>query len=92
MKIIDKFKKIEFAKLDVGATFKYESAYYIKTHRVKTNDSEYNAIVSDVGKSFDFRKKLYDDYVHGNEFFDGNMSRKRLDEEMRNFNRQMYGG
>ncbi len=56
------------------------------------NDSEYNAIVSDVGKSFDFRKKLYDDYVQGNEFFDGNMSRKRLDEEMRNFNRQMYGG
>lgn len=44
MKIIDKFKKIEFAKLDVGATFKYESAYYIKTHRVKTNDSEYNAV------------------------------------------------
>ncbi len=56
------------------------------------NDSEYNEILNNRKLLFDFRKNLYDDYVQGNEFFDGNMSRKRLDEEMRNFNQQMYGG
>ena len=49
------------------------------------NDSEYNDILRDVGKLFDFRKKLYEEYVQGNEYFDGRMNRKRLDEEMRNF-------
>lgn len=55
------------------------------------NDSEYNDILRDVGKLFDFRKKLYEEYVQGNEYFDGRMNRKRLDEEMRNFKHQMYG-
>ena len=55
------------------------------------SDNEYNDILQDSVKSFGFRKKLYEDYVQGNEFFDGKMSRKRLDEEMRKFNHQMYG-
>ncbi len=58
---------------------------------VLLNDKEYNDIFSDPSAAFEFRKRIYSEYVEGNEFFDSSMSRKRLDEETKKFNKWMYG-
>ena len=45
MKIIDNaLREIEFHNLGVGATFKYGASYFIKTHKIETNCSVYNAV------------------------------------------------
>ena len=51
MKIIDNvLRKFAFAELGIGATFKCDGDYYIKTMEVRTNDSIYNAVCLNDGE------------------------------------------
>ena len=51
MKIIDNSRcEFEFNELEVGATFKSDGNYYIKTMEVETFDSRYNAVCLDDGE------------------------------------------
>ena len=55
------------------------------------SDDEYNKIFSDMHSSFDFRQMVYEEYVQGNELYNSEMNRKRLDEEQKLFEIWMYG-
>lgn len=55
------------------------------------NDGEYNSIISDVHKTFDFKSNIFNMYVQGNEQYSNEMHKKRLSEENRIFDRMMYG-
>ncbi len=55
------------------------------------NDLEYNSVFSDYKSSFDFRNRIFDEYVLGNELYSNEMHKKRLSEESESFNRWLYG-
>ena len=60
MKIIDNTRReFEFNELGVGATFRCDGNYYIKTMEIETNDSRYNAVCLDDGE-YEFFAQDYD--------------------------------
>lgn len=56
MKIIDNvLKKTNFDSLGIGATFKYNDDYYLKTVTITVGvGTAYNAVLLDSGKMFHF--------------------------------------
>lgn len=61
-----------------------------KTH-ILLSDSEYNSIFSDNNATFEFKSRIFTAYVQDNELYDNKMHKKRLEQEIKSFNKWMYG-
>ena len=49
MKITDN-SEVHFKDIDIGAVFKCNDIYFMKTHKMETNDSEYNSVCLNDGE------------------------------------------